>query len=397
MNRLNHEGLLVLEQPFIKVPLEQLKKSARISQKQLDKEFTNVAQSITELASKTSQDKIGTLEATEAIESMVGRLQNLKRKLNDMKEEETMYVARSRKRLEHLHELTQISNSNSETYIQWSRVRLDRILVDYMLREGLGETAQKLANQEGIDKQYVDVELFTQSRRVEQALRQYSCTEALQWCKENKSNLSKKNSTLEFNLRLQEYIELARARRTSEAITYSRKHLTQWPETHFKDIQQALALLAFSPNTTCPPYKKLYDTARWDGLIEQFRSDNFALNSLTSQPLLSVTLQAGLSALKTPMCYQLENRNINCPVCSRDTLGMLAENLPLSHHVNSTIVCRLSGEIMDEDNAPMALPNGYVYSQKALNEMAGKNDGKVECPRTGTVFDISQLKKVFIS
>ena len=97
----------------------------------------------------------------------------------------------------------------------------------------------------------------------------------------------------------------------------------------------------------------------------QFRADNFALNSLTSQPLLSVTLQAGLSALKTPMCYQPENKNINCPVCS-DTLGELAEKLPLSHHVNSTIVCRLSGEIMDEDNPPMALQNGYVYSHKVF-------------------------------
>ena len=45
-------------------------------------------------------------------------------------------------------------------------------------------------------------------------------------------------------------------------------------------------------------------------------------------------------------------------------MGVLAEEVPFSHHVNSTIVCRLSGKIMDEDNMPMAFPNGYVYSRE---------------------------------
>jgi hypothetical protein len=62
-------------------------------------------------------------------------------------------------------------------------------------------------------------------------------------------------STLEFDLRLQEYIELARDRRTTDAIAYARKHLIPWQETHLMQIQQASALLAFSRNTTCNPYR----------------------------------------------------------------------------------------------------------------------------------------------
>lgn len=106
----------------------------------------------------------------------------------------------------------------------------------------------------------------------------------------------------------------------------------------------------------------LYNPSRWLELIDQFRADNYALCSLTSHPLLSITLQAGLSALKTPQCYEHENKNVNCPICDNKTLGSLAEKLPLSHHVNSTIVCRISGKIMNEDNPPMLLPNGRVYS-----------------------------------
>ena len=116
-------------------------------------------------------------------------------------------------------------------------------------------------------------------RRIEDALKRHSCLEALAWCSENKtalrklkvsaptnspvffsefriiSGLSIAQSTLEFDLRLQEYIELARARRTQEAIAYSKKHLASWQETHIAQIQQASALLAFPPTTNCGPYK----------------------------------------------------------------------------------------------------------------------------------------------
>lgn len=68
---------------------------------------------------------------------------------------------------------------------------------------------------------------------------------------------------------------------------------------------------------------------------------------------------------------------------------------------------------MDEDNMPMAFPEGYVYSREvkqsmaiisavpnsfqALEEMAAKNGGIVTCPRTGATCEFSALKKVFIS
>lgn len=75
-------------------------------------------------------------------------------------------------------------------------------------------------------------------------------------------------------------------------------------------------------------------------------------------------MYAGLASLKLPACYDHETKNVDCPVCDR-SLGRLAEEVPFSHHVNSTIVCRLSGKIMDADNMPLAFPvNGQVYSKE---------------------------------
>ena len=40
-------------------------------------------------------------------------------------------------------------------------------------------------------KEYVDLELFAQSRKIELAIKNHSCAEALAWCKENGSSLKK--------------------------------------------------------------------------------------------------------------------------------------------------------------------------------------------------------------
>jgi macrophage erythroblast attacher len=55
--------------------------------------------------------------------------------------------------------------------------------------------------------------------------------------------------------------------------------------------------------------------------------------------------------------------NVDCPTCGED-MKVLAAEVPMSHHVNSTIVCRISGAVMDSQNEPMSFPNGYVYSSK---------------------------------
>jgi len=46
--------------------------------------------------------------------------------------------------------------------------------------------------------------------------------------------------------------------------------------------------------------QELFDLERWTALVMQFRGENFQLHQLNEQSALAVTLQAGLSALKTP-------------------------------------------------------------------------------------------------
>jgi macrophage erythroblast attacher len=47
--------------------------------------------------------------------------------------------------LEHLKSTSQVAPTDKEALNRWSKLRLDRVLVDYMLRKGFNETAKKMA------------------------------------------------------------------------------------------------------------------------------------------------------------------------------------------------------------------------------------------------------------
>jgi hypothetical protein len=157
---------------------------------------------------------------------------------------------------------------------------------------------------------YVDIDIFIKSRGVVDGLRIQNCATALQWCTDNKSRLRKLNSSLEFQLRLQEFLEMVKQQRKHEAIDYARKYLTAKKTEEEKNeivdaanlalVQRAMATLAFGPSTSLSPYKELFANTRWTELEELFKRDFYMLYSLTTKPLLYVTMQAGLSALKTP-------------------------------------------------------------------------------------------------
>ena len=143
--------------------------------------------------------------------------------------------------------------------------------------------------------------------------------------------------------------------------------------------------------------QRLYSDQRWCLLTQAFRRAIYTLHSLPHLPLLHYALSAGLTALKLPACITEEPHpsqpshlselpfsssnamlsssdlrsdspskvpNPDCPVCDTACLGVLAHEVPFSHHANSTIVCRISGKIMTTDNPPLAFENGMVYSEQ---------------------------------
>ncbi|XP_031372410.1 protein MAEA homolog [Punica granatum] len=376
---------LKLEHQFLRVPFEHYKKSIRANHRVVEKEVSSVISGVGEVADSADVSRD---EAVDRLSSLVSRLQGLKRKLEEESRTEHLQAQRCRARLDHL------ESADSENLSDWNNTRLKRILVDYMLRMSYYDTAVKLAETSNI-QDLVDLDVFQEAKRVIDALQNKEVGPALAWCAENKARLKKSKSVFEFQLRLQEFIELVRAENYTRAIAYARKYLAPWGATHMKEVQRVMATLAFKSSTECATYKVLFEPKQWELLVDLFKQEFCRLYGMTVEPLLNIYLQAGLSALKTPYCYE-DDCSKEDPL-SQESFRKLAMPLPYSKQHHSKLVCYITKELMDTENPPLVLPNGYVYSTKALEEMAKQNDGKITCPRSGLVCNYTDLVKAYIS
>ncbi|KAJ5270672.1 hypothetical protein N7505_006430 [Penicillium chrysogenum] len=392
--KLNPESHIILDQPLLRLPHELARRNFKTVQRAVEREKEYIIPAIKETAAASLSNTQTPDQTLAALDAMISRMQGLKRKMESLQEEEKKIHNQSRKRIQHLETLHKIPSLADVKYDQWSRVRLDRLLVDYMLRSGYSESAKQLAQDRGWRNSWISCQ------RVVDSLRRGETKEALQWCGENKAALKKSQHNLEFELRLQQYIEMVRTQDKSkkiEAIIHAKKYLIPNHQSQNSEIMRAAGLLVFTQDTRAEPYKSLFALDRWRVLAQLFIQTHHELLSLPSQPLLHIALSAGLSALKTPLCHSAYTSSSSnsqststsvCPICSTE-LNELARKMPYAHHSKSYV-----------ESDPIVLPNGRVYGKQRLMEISRKmgsvGSGKVKDPTTGEVFHESEMKKVYI-
>ena len=227
------------------------------------------------------------------------------------------------------------------------------------------------------------------------------------------ADTSGSKNRLEFELRLQQYIEYCRSGQRTQAMEHARRYLAPQWDIHAKKISEAAVLLVYPTSTNAERYKVCfretetrksadiyqawYSQTRWDELAELFIETHNHLFSLPARPLLLIALSAGLSSLKTPSCHSKHASSTAnasssttsvCPICSTE-LNELARKLPYAHHTKSYV-----------ENDPVVLPNGRVYGRDRLFDMSAKVGLKPELvkdPTTAEVWDVSKVRKVYIS
>ncbi|PSK35069.1 hypothetical protein B9Z65_1652 [Elsinoe australis] len=396
--KLNANAHLVLDQPLIRLPHELARKNLR-SARTLVERFQAETNTNIETAQKAAlQPSHSTAATVASLDAVLNKAQTLKRKLETLHAEERALQNQQKSRLKHLQELQEIPSLVDVKFDRWSKTRLDRMLVDYMLRLGYTDSAKMLAQERQI-QDLVDVNAFLSLGSVEKSLRQGRTNEALAWCVENKRALKEADSNLELELRLQQMIEMTRNGDTSkliEATLHARKYLGGQQDTFYG--LRAGGLLAYPSNTLTEPYRELYSTARWSYLADLFVGTYEKIFSLPSHPLLHIALSAGLSALKTPACHSAfasSSSNASstttsvCPICSTE-LNEIARNVPYAHHSKSYV-----------ESDPVVLPNGRIYGRErlmAMNEKLGTPEGRIRDPtNVHQEYNERELKKVFIS
>lgn len=181
---------LVLDQPALKLPYELLRKNFKTAQTAVERDSTAVKDGLKKAANAAVTQSSSPDEILKNLDAMVARMQGLKRKLEACAEEDERLRSHSLARIEHLSELYTIPSLDDVKYERWSRMRLNRLLADYLLRNGHCKSAAALAEAKGIEK-LVDMTAFLRMNDVKESLRERRFGEALSWCAENKKELRK--------------------------------------------------------------------------------------------------------------------------------------------------------------------------------------------------------------
>lgn len=187
---------------MFQVPYEILNKKFRIAQKTIDRELNQIQNATSELEKGLAEGTAG--DISRLLGGVVERLQALKRKADESIVEELTAGHECKRRLDHLRQSVVASTTSiqSASSNQWKKVRLDRMIVEHLMRLGYYESAEKLAIRSGI-RQLTNFDIFQVSRDVEDDLKKRHTTKCIAWCVDNKSKLRKINSTIEFQLRVQ--------------------------------------------------------------------------------------------------------------------------------------------------------------------------------------------------
>lgn len=185
--KLEPDSHLLLDQPLLRLPHELLRKNLKSAQRQIEIANKSITTSIQAINSQTTPaDALASLDAT------LAKAQTLKRKLEALHEEEKSLHRQQKARVEHLQQLHEIPSLADVKYDSWSHTRLDRLLVDYLLRQGYVESARQLAQEKGVED-LVDVAVFEECGKIESSLKHGEVKEGLAWCSENKQALKKIN------------------------------------------------------------------------------------------------------------------------------------------------------------------------------------------------------------
>ncbi|EGR28956.1 hypothetical protein IMG5_166230 [Ichthyophthirius multifiliis] len=378
------------EYPFLKLPYEYAVKSLKKMIKQTEKEISSVLNSIIQLKKENNFEK---KDVQYQIQQLIHRLYQQKEKLNQDSNEQLKIYQSCSQRVNHLNSI----NETKESQNQYHSTRNKRLLIEQLTRNKNIQIAKKLSQNLKLDN-FCDMEIniIQNANKIIDSLKNQNIDIAFQWCLENKSKLEKLKSDFQFRLIQQKFIQFLKNDQIQNGRIYFQQHSQQYKDNYISEIKKLFMCILFNKNIDkYPQYQYYFNEQRWNDLIEQFKSLYYKIYGLTSNSQLNTCLQAGISCLKVLNCqYEKFQCPDKCPICS-PFISKLSENVPGTHKVISTLICRITNDVINEDNYALILNNNQVFSEKGVKLMIQQKNNV--CPITKKYVDWQDTRKIFLS
>ncbi|EJS43313.1 fyv10p [Saccharomyces arboricola H-6] len=387
---------LKLNQQLFHIPYELLSKCIKHTQAVINKETKSLHDHVNTLNeifenNDVEHDKLALAKITE----LIRKTDHLEKFLNMQIKSYYEILNRIKKRLEFFHELKDIKSQTTETLhdennqiarnklIQWYQCYTNILIGDYLTRNNPikynPETNEHwnsgvvFLKQSELDD-LIDYDVLLMANRISTSLlNEHDLLPLISWINENKKTLTKKSSILEFQARLQEYIELLKVDNYIDAIVCFQKFLLPFIQSNFTDLKLASGLLIFIkfcnkkklnscsnlgfnseeiksqnlpmtkdqifqhffhkslPKDTSNPgmntknheknsliipqngnferYLNLLDDERWSVLNNLFLKDFYSMYGISQNDPLLIYLSLGISSLKTRDCMHPSDDN----------------------------------------------------------------------------------------
>jgi macrophage erythroblast attacher len=150
------DDLRTIEHSTLKVPYEVLNKQYRNVQKSIDRDCSAITQSILSVdklvkaANASSELTLNRSDLLNSFSSFIDKLRSIKKRSAEFKHEERGFTDTIRKRIDHLKQ-HECCGSGQLAVKSFKKIRVERMLVDYFLRQSLYDTAQLLAQKSSIE------------------------------------------------------------------------------------------------------------------------------------------------------------------------------------------------------------------------------------------------------
>lgn len=263
---------LKLNGQLFHIPHELLRRNIRQVHKLIEKESAVLQGLFQELDTLLASD---TLEqdrnALAKLNEIIKKVEIFEKKINKRSDEELKLLERIDARLKFFQELENSKVSKDVSRLtDWYQKYTNVLIGDYLVRSGQQSWCHdgdddpsnyKVHNpgvvflkQQQLDE-LLDYDILLAANRISKSLTQdHDMQPLLHWIGENRTYLKRNCSFLEFEARLQEYVELLKLRDYQGAIGCFQKFLLQFAESNYADLKLASGLLVFI--NSCQPQQQ---------------------------------------------------------------------------------------------------------------------------------------------
>jgi len=279
---------------------------------------------------------------------------------------------------------------------------LNKAMATHFIREGRFECWEAFVNEaqgEELRNETMGLlEKFKEMYTIVEGLKKNDFTPAIKWAGENREELWKRGSTLEFELHRVMFINLlCNGGDGKAALAYAKTFITPFQSTQSKEIQRLMCSFLFQSRLATSPYSDFLDPNLKTDLQTHFTRDFSSLLGLSSDPPLYISHTIGSCALPTIIKM---SSVMNCQSGIEWSAGEseLPVEIPLmdSHRYHSVFACPVSKEQGTEENPPMMMHCGHVIAKESLTRLSKGSANRFKCPYCPTESTAAQAMRIYL-